>query len=75
MPVVAHEYRPKWAPHVVGMFVERVVDPETGEPDPQVVDLKCEVCGDTHRVECRSGQPREKVAKYALGHVHRDVMR
>ena len=76
MPEAASlEYRPRWAPHVVGRYGEREHDRETGEPEPQRVRMECERCGDTHQVECRSGQPREHVAKFAILHLHRDAMK
>jgi hypothetical protein len=71
------EYRPRWAPHVRGTFPPREVDPETRQPEPVLVRMRCEWpdCRGYHQIVCTSGLMREHVARFALGHVHRDVFR
>jgi hypothetical protein len=66
------EYRPKFAPHVVGTYPPREWDEDEGEWGEQRVELACERCGQTHRVVCTSGRVRDQVARFALGHVHQD---
>ncbi len=71
--MAAEEFRPPWAPWVVGRY-EREVDPETGLPEPTVVRLKCERCGDEHRARCGSGAPTQWVLRFAVAHAHRDPL-
>jgi hypothetical protein len=68
------EYRPQWAPHVVGTYDVRAYDPETGAPEEQRVDMYCESCCEAHRVVCRTGHVREHVASFARLHQHRDPL-
>lgn len=68
-------YSPAWAPHVEGSYPERVVDPETGEAEPQLVRMRCGVCGDEHRVLCSSGAVRQWVLQFAKVHLHRDPLK
>jgi hypothetical protein len=67
-------YSPPWCPHVVGEFPDRVVDPATGEHEPQVVRLRCAVCGDQHQVTCTTGAVRQWVLRYGTVHLHRDPL-
>lgn len=62
------EYRPKFAPHVVGTF-----EPSVLRSAPTNVFMKCETCHETITWRCAS--PRERVRKFALMHQHRDPMK
>jgi len=71
------EYRPDMAPHVVGRYEPRVFDAEEGRWEEQVIELSCEhpACKAVAfplRRKCDSGRVREHVARFALGHIHRD---
>ncbi len=70
---MALEFRPRWAAHVVGTYEPRAYD-EDGTPEPQRIDMRCETCGDTHRVTCPSGAVRAWVNKFATLHLHKDVL-
>jgi hypothetical protein len=70
----AEKYSPTWAPHVAGEY-ERDTDPETGRPEPTWVRLSCGMCGESHRVRCDSGAPRNWVLKWAVLHAHRDPLK
>lgn len=65
------KYSPQWAPHVEGEF-EPTKTNEEGAPEPNLVRIKCNVCGATHQVKCMSGAPRQWVLKFATVHAHRD---
>lgn len=67
-------YSPTWAPHVVGTYPERVIDRETGEADPQLVEMVCTICRDTHRVKCTTGAVRQWILRFAANHIHRDPL-
>lgn len=69
---MAEEFRPKWAPHVVGTY-EREVD-EDGKPEPTMVRFCCEVCKETGQHRCDSGAPRQWILRFAINHVHRDAL-
>jgi hypothetical protein len=69
-----NEYRPRWAPWVVGTFQEPEFDPTRGCYEPLRVDVRCEKCGEATRRTCDSGQPRDHVARFARLHVHRDPL-
>lgn len=68
------EWRPKYAPHVIGRYTERQIDPETHQPIEQRYSVECEKCGDkwgpTH---CTSGLVRSKIANFATVHAHRNA--
>jgi len=66
------EYRPRWAPHVLGEY-ERELD-EDGKPEPTVVRMLCEACGDRHQHRCDSGAPITWILRFATNHLHRDVL-
>lgn len=66
------EYSPKWCPHVKGTY-EREVD-EEGKPVPTWVTMSCGKCGDVYRMRCDSGAPTQWILKFAVQHVHRDVL-
>lgn len=63
-------WSPEWAPHVVGRWNKRTLDPETGEPEPQMVHMACAQCGATYRVRCTSGAVRSWVNRFANVHFH-----
>jgi hypothetical protein len=66
------EFRPDFAPHVVGRFEPRRFDLVDMAWDEQRIELECERCGSKMEKRCASGRPREHVARFALGHLHRD---
>lgn len=68
-------YSPPWAKHVVGTYPEKSVDPETGEPQEQRIEIVCNECKATWRVDCRSGMVKQHVQNFALSHAHRDPLR
>jgi hypothetical protein len=68
------EWRPPFASHVKGTYEPRRWDPVLAKHDPQVVDLLCEECRDTHRVVCEQGRPRERIATFARLHLHGDAL-
>jgi len=63
------EWAPKWVPHAKGTWP----DPVAGEPLD--VQLRCDVCGQTHRVQCLQNNPRAHVQRWALVHLHRDPLK
>ncbi len=67
-----NEYRVPHTPHVVGTYPNRVWDRDLGKHEPQQVDIKCELCGATWRVQCEQGRPREHVHTFARDHLHHD---
>lgn len=66
-------WSPHWAPHVVGTWTPRVVD-EDGEVEPAIVEISCAKCGGRHRVECRTGNVRGWINKFAAVHFHADPL-
>ena len=68
----ACSWRPPHARHVLGTWTPRRFD--KGLPVPQVVRCACESCGATWEVSCTSGLVRQKVAQFALVHLHRDPL-
>jgi hypothetical protein len=66
------EHRPDFAPHVVGRYEPRQFDQVDGRWEEQRIELECEVCGARTEKRCDSGRTREHVARFALGHLHRD---
>jgi hypothetical protein len=66
------EWRPPWAPHVVGQIERAAWDHETGMREPQRWVVVCERCRAVYRGECHSGQPRTHVARFARLHLHAD---
>ena len=69
------EFRPQWAPHVVGTFAPPEFDRVRGVYEDLKVKLYCESCGGRAVATCNSGQPREHVNKFALVHLHRDPLK
>jgi len=76
--VLDQEYSPLYAPHVKGRY-SRIAFEEEEQPDgrkvmvrqPQMVEIHCEKCGQRYRRECRQGQPRQHVARFASIHLHK----
>lgn len=67
------EWVPQWAPHIQGRYQrERVVDEQTGMPEPQRVECVCTVCGAKWQTDCTSGAMRSHVSRFAGVHLHRD---
>jgi hypothetical protein len=69
------EYRPSFAPHVVGRYGARVWDAGLGRFEEQRIDMTCETCAATMRRTCDSGRVREHVQRFGLQHLHRDPLR
>lgn len=67
------DWSPQWAPWVTGSWPERVIDPETGEAEVQLVQLVCSKCSATFQVPCTSGAVRKHVQAFALVHSHRQT--
>lgn len=71
------EYSPLFAPHVKGRYskIEFEEDKVGGRTvmvrQPQMVEIVCEMCGQRYRRECRQGQPRLHVRRFAAIHLHR----
>lgn len=68
------EYRPAFASHVVGVISPRVWDAEEQTFEEQTIKMTCEKCSQTMKRVCTSGRALEHVARFALGHMHRDVL-
>lgn len=69
---MSESWSPEWAQHVVGQWPPRTVDPETGIPEPQLVQIVCNKCQATYRTKCSSGAVRSWVNKFARVHFHGD---
>lgn len=67
--ILDQSYSPKYAPHVKGRYSRMTV--EDGVRQPQIVEILCESCGARYRNECKQGQPRQHVARFATLHLHR----
>lgn len=65
-------YTPPWAPWVTGTYPTRVIDPETQQPEPQLVRMACTTCGGSYQVTCLTGATRRHIQTFALVHAHRD---
>lgn len=68
--VPAIPYQSPNYPHIEASYEARVIDEETGEPQPQKVNAKCLRCGAEYRHECTSGRVRERIIKFAM--IHRE---
>jgi hypothetical protein len=68
------EWNPGFARHVRGRYTVRVFDPETGLPEPQRIEVRCLLCGDTWQGTCLSGQVRTHIARFGAVHAHRDPL-
>jgi hypothetical protein len=71
---LTESWSPEWAPHAVGRYEAREVDPETGLAEPQRIEMTCSVCKDTARRSCTSGQVRQHIATFARMHLHRSPL-
>lgn len=69
------EYRPSFAKHVLGIIPPRVWDEDDRVFEEQKIRVTCETCKVSALLVCVSGRARDKVARFALGHMHRDVLR
>ena len=49
---------PQWAPAVSGTYPKRTFDELTGQPNEQLIQIKCKKCGATWQVRCTSGLVR-----------------
>jgi hypothetical protein len=65
------EYSPKFAEHVKGRYSKLVVDQETHEREPQLVEAYCTLCKGQYRNKCQQGMPRNHIVKFAILHVHK----
>jgi hypothetical protein len=68
------EWRPQQAPHVTGRYELRVIDPETGLPDPQAFEVACGKCGGRWKGSCLSGNVRRNILQFAARHLHADPL-
>lgn len=68
MPPVEH-WSPPFALHVRGEYTRRVWDGERFEE--QTVKATCSLCKQTMETRCDSGRVREKIAKWAVLHLHK----
>jgi hypothetical protein len=62
-------WRSPVAPHVLGEYEPRRYD-EEGTPEPQRVRFRCEVCQQSGAVECKTGQVRTHIQRFAASHLH-----
>ena len=69
------EWRPPYAPHVLGRWTQRVFD-DDGLPEEQKVVVRCEFpgCGGVFERACTSGLVQQHVQRFAIVHLHRDVL-
>ena len=67
-------YKPAFAPFVTGEHDPRRSDPETGLVVPMRFTASCSKCGEKVEGVCDSGRVREKIDKWAILHLHRDVL-
>lgn len=68
------EYSPPFAPLVKGEHESRKHDPETGAVLPLKWSARCAGCGESIEAVCDSGRVRERIAKWAVLHLHRDPL-
>jgi hypothetical protein len=59
--------------HVWGKWTARVIDPDTGMPEPQKVTMGCRNCGQEWQTTCASGHVQSHIQKFAVQHLHADV--
>ena len=69
-----HQWSPAWAPHVVGYYDDRVIDPKTFIPEEAEVGATCTTCGETFKRMCMSGLMRNWIATFARVHLHRNPL-
>ena len=69
-------YSPNWpglpGGQVVGRYEDRVIDSETGMPEPQKFEVTCSVCGMVWKGTCTSGMVKNQITRFGLGHTHGD---
>lgn len=69
MADLTESYSPPFAPHVKGAYERRE------GTDPQRFEARCETCGEGFGpASCDSGRVRERIAKFAVAHLHRDAL-
>ncbi len=62
-------YSPPFAPHVTGSYTRREGS------GPQRYEARCAACGESYGpAVCDSGRVRERIAKFAAMHLHRDPL-
>lgn len=61
------DYSPKWAPTVHGRYEAREYGP--GGPEPQKVEMRCDLCGASWQTTCDSGMVRGWIDRFASQHV------
>jgi hypothetical protein len=68
-------FSPRWAPHVVGEYTDRKLDPATGKPSGQTWKVRCGKCGATFGpLACDTGMVRSHIGKFAVLHNHSDPL-
>jgi hypothetical protein len=65
-------WAPQWAPHVVGTHPAVERDPDTGQPEPVVVKMRCGRCNAYFQTTCNSGATRQHITRFAIQHAHKD---
>lgn len=65
------EWSPGSAAHVKGRYLPRVWDEASGSYERQPVEATCTLCGEAYAYSCDSGRVRERIANFALLHLHR----
>lgn len=68
------EWRPDFAPHVLGRYTRREYDETTRTFEAQKVKIDCESCGDHFETMCESGNVRAHVSRFAQQHTHVDPL-
>ncbi len=68
------EWRPKFAKHVLGMYLPRTYDRDAKMPDSQKWRVICEQCGQRFQGECMTGAVRGHISRFAVQHVHVDPL-
>lgn len=66
------QYRPHFAPHVLGEYEPRTFNDEVKMHNPQTIRMKCEQCGTKWATVCSTGQVRVHIQRFAVRHLHRD---
>lgn len=65
---LTERYSPPFAPRVEGRYEKRV------GTEPQRYAIECSACGETFGPAiCDSGRVRDRIAKFAVLHLHADV--
>jgi len=66
-------YNPQFAPHVNGKYEQRTFHPN-GLPRSQQWTAHCTKCNESHQGYCDSGQVRKHIQRFAMLHLHEDVL-